>query len=222
MSETQWAEDGQDKPLRKQLPKWVWFCGAGCVLALIATAAIVFFSVKAAKQMMDPAHGWSELQKIIPADDEHPELTAMSMPMPVMNMSMVMVIGPDRVQMQFQHHTGSNAEKSRRELFESDEPKFPENMVVMKFTDLEKTEVEIQGRQVRGFRMKTEITGFMRSVAGKEAPEADQYMMFLDVTPEGRTDDLVLLQIQRPSTAGPFTEEELNALLAPIHIGPKR
>jgi hypothetical protein len=220
MSETQWAEDGQDKPLRKQLPKWVWFCGGGCVLALIATIAIVFISVKTFKKIADPEHGWAELQKIIPADDVHPNHTAHSIPM--MPMSMVMVTGPDFTQLQFQQHKGKDAEQARRDLFESETPKFPENMVVMKFTDFEKTQVDVQGRTLSAIRMKTEITGFMRTMAGKEAENADQYMMFLDVTPPGRTEELVLLQMQRPATRGPFTEEELTDLLAPFHIGPNR
>lgn len=220
MSETQWAEDGQDKPMRKQLPKWVWFCGAGCLLALIAVVGIVWFGVQQGKKFMDTELGWTELQQILPADDVHPQHVAHALPNPMM--TMVQVVGPGPTMLQFQQHKGHDAEKTRRELFESEKPQFPENLVVMKFTDLEKMDVVVQGRSLHAFKMKSEITGFMRTIAGKEADKADQYMILLDVTPEGRADELVLLTIQRAATLGPFTDDDLAEQLAPFHIGPNR
>jgi hypothetical protein len=221
MTETQWAEEGPGKPLRKSLPKWVWFCGGGCLLALIAGVIIAVLLVRSVKDFADPVKGWAELQRIIPADDPPPpEFEAHKLPL--VPFDAVIVSYRNDTQLQFQRHKGEDASEMRQQMFESETPTFPKSLVVMSFQDLSSGTVDIQGREIRIVRLRSQLEGFAKSMAGDQAKEAEQYMLFADVTPEGRSNEIVFLQIQRPVRQGELDDETLREMLAPFHIGPNR
>jgi hypothetical protein len=221
MSETQWSEDPTDQPQKKTLPKWVWFCGGGCLLALLATIALVALGVRFAKTVADPAKGWAKLQEIIAVDSPPPPgYEAHYVPNPIMDMVAVKYRG--ETQLQFQRHEGSDAIKARQQMFESDKPAFPQNIMVMEFKDMTKGTVDVQGRTLPVIRMRIELTGLARKAAGKDAAQMSQYILFTDVTPEGRTDEFVLLQIQRIASVGEIDDDTVREILEPFHIGPNR
>jgi len=223
MNETQWSESGAEPAPKKSLPKWLWFCGGGCLLAVILSGVGAFACYKMAEKIADPEYGWAQLQKALPADQEHPDHTAHAAPSWIPGAPITVIVDSLNLQLQFQVHTGASGKQAREQLFEGDSPVFPENVIVMKFTDMTKGTVEVQGRELKVLRLKGEIAGFMRSMAGEEgAKQADQYMVMIDVTPEGETERFVMCQVQRPVSQGELTDELINEALKPFHIGPKR
>lgn len=221
MTETTWAADAADQPVKKSIPKWVWFCGGGCLLALIVVVGLVAWGAIAIKNAADPVKNEAELQKVLPHD-----------PLPAtMHVIMHTSIGVEQFviqdsrqyQIQVQVHEGDQAAKVRDDMFLSEKPKIPENVGgMMKFADMSRDEVEVQGRQVRVLRMRMEFTGVAKDLMPQEAEKKIGPMLFADVTPEGRTGQVVLLQITKQEKADRVTDEEVRDLLAPFHVGPNR
>lgn len=220
MSEAQWSPDVADKPVKKSIPKWVWFCGGGCLLALIAGVAVLALSVNYFKNAMDPAVSEPALQEVLP----HDELP------PTMSIQFYNSIGIEQFQMvdtrgfqlQIQVHEGADGARAREQMFQKETPEFPKDLGVMKFEDMKKSMVDIQGRELPVIRMRMEFTGFMGKVMPEEAKNQMGSMLWTDLTPEGATDRLVLAQLMRMNGSGEITDDELRDLLAPFHIGPKR
>jgi hypothetical protein len=220
MTETTWAEDSAEKPVKKSLPKWVWFCGGGCLLALIAVVAAIAISVMYVKKGVDPAVTEPALQKVLP----HDELPA-SMRIVFYNrigMEQFTIQDSRKYQLQIQVHTGKQADNARKQMFDSDKPQIPADMGVMKFQDMTKGEVDVQGRTITVVRLRMEFSGLMKDMMPKEAQDQLGAMLWADVTPEGEHERLVLLQIVKQVKADTITDDELRDLLAPFHIGPNR
>lgn len=221
MTETQWAESNAEQPVRKSLPKWVWFCGGGCLLAFIVAVVATIFVVRGVQKALDPEASWAKLQEVIPADSPPPP-GYQAIAMPLVPFDQVTVRADDNTQIQFQRHTGSDATQTRTGLFESDEPQFPSNMVIMSFQDMTNGSLDIQGREIRYVRMRMQLEGWAKSLAGEKANEAEMTMLLADVTPVGRENELVLMTIQRPTSRGELDDETVRRLVAPFHIGPNR
>lgn len=221
MTETQWAEGTPEKPMRKSLPKWVWFCGGGCLLALIVTVVAVFFLYKGIEKAADPEHGWAKLQEVIPTDTPPPP-GYRAIAVPFVPFDQVTVTTSDGTQIDFQRHKGSDADRTREGLFKTDPPKIPTDMGVMSFQDMTTGTLDVQGREVSYVRLRMQLEGFAKSLAGESAEEAQMYMVFADVTPEGRTNELVLATIKRQFKRGELDDDALREVLAPFHIGTKR
>lgn len=219
MTETQWAEDSPGKPMRKSLPKWVWFCGGGCLLALIAGLIAVVLFVRMVKNARDEKVTWPALQQVL-AYDERP---------PTMHIELYTSVGIEQFvmrddrgfQLQLQLHKGASGDRARKQMFEGTTPEFPADMGVMKFEDMRKGEVEVQGRVLPVVRCKLQFSGFAKSMVPKEAQDQMGDMLWTDVRPEGQS-GMYLLQITRHGSSGEITDDELRELLAPFHIGPKR
>lgn len=74
MSESEWGADDLTSPPKKRgIPKWVWIgCGGGCLLFVLATAALTFVSYRFVDNAMDEDVQWPRLQKVLHYD-ERPE-----------------------------------------------------------------------------------------------------------------------------------------------------
>ena len=219
MAETTWAEEAPSAPPKKSIPTWVWFCGAGClaviVLGVVATL-VMFAFVKSAR---DPEKIWEKLSVILPYDNRPPELT----PLLGMNLGVEQYQFNDSrgFQVTFQRHTGKDAARARSQMFDAEHPKFPENMGVMKFKDIQAATIDVQGRSVRLLRMEMELGGFLKAIVPKEGQEQFGAFLFADLSPEG-ADELLILQMVRTKGSGPITDDEERTLLKPFHVGPKR
>jgi hypothetical protein len=219
MTETAWSEEEAVPPKKRGIPTWLWFCGGGCLLAVVL--AIVAFGLvyRFVSKGMDPELQKQALAKILPYDEWPPEMK------PVFGMQM---IGEQYsfedlrgFQEQIQLHRGRDGVEGRKGLFESDPPKFPQNLGVMKFEDMKPGTVEVQGRDLRVIRMRVElaaiITRFMDKDSKKELPS----MAFVDLTPQD-LEGMLLLQITRRRGDEPITDDEIREILKPFHVGPKR
>ena len=67
----EWGDEGGAPPKKKGgIPKWVWIgCGGGCLLALIAIAALGIFAFSVGKKFTDPEYAWEQLETLLPYDE---------------------------------------------------------------------------------------------------------------------------------------------------------
>jgi len=124
-------------------------------------------------------------------------------------------------QLQIQNHKGQQGADARKQMFGSDHPEFPQNMVVMKFDPPVTGSVELQGRELKLFRTRMQFSGAFGKMMPDEAKDGFGSMVFIDLTPEGR-DGLLLMQITRMKGLEPVSDDEIRELLKPFHIGPNR
>jgi hypothetical protein len=219
VAETTWAEDAPSAPPKKSIPTWVWFCGAGCLAVIVLGVVAAIVGVAFFKNAMDPEKIWEKVAQILPYDERPPELK----PMLGMNVGIEQYQFNDSrgFQVTFQRHTGKDAARARSQMFDTDHPKFPQNMGVMKFKDIQPGTIDVQARSVRVLRMEMELGGFLKAVVPKEGQEQFGAMLFADLTPED-ADELLLLQMIRTKGSGAISDDEVRTLLKPFHVGPKR
>jgi hypothetical protein len=219
VAETTWAEDAPSAPPKKSIPTWVWFCGAGCLAVIVLGVVAAIVGVAFFKNAMDPEKNWEKVALILPYDERPPELT----PMLGMNIGIeqYQFVDSRGFQVTFQRHTGKDAAHARSQMFDTDHPKFPQNMGVMKFKDIQPATIDVQGRSLRVLRMEMELGGFLKAVVPKEGQEQFGAFMFADLTPED-ADELLILQMMRTKGSGAISDDEVRTLLKPFHVGPKR
>jgi len=227
MVETSWTEEAAAAPRKKKVPIWLWFCGGGCLLAVLIAVAALVLLVPAVKKAADPEAQWERLARILPYDHRPAELK------PQMGFGLGLGASMEQVQLEdsrgfqitVQSHEGASGSQARREMFPAEgAPRFPENVVVMKFKDVESGKVEVQGRELPLLRMRMEFAGWMMKLMPKQAEgELGRMgsMAFIDVTPEG-AEGLVLVQVVKLKNPEPVSDEEIRDLLEPFRIGPKR
>lgn len=220
MAEVTWTEEGPGTPPKKKIPTWVWFCGGGCLAMIVLGVVAIGLGISYAKKVTDSEKQWPELAKILPFDERPQDL----------KLIFGNQLGMEQYQLhderhgftvQIQHHTGPSGTEAREEMFGSDKPKIPENLVVMKFADMQPGVIEVQGRNLRVIRMRMELAGFMKKVVPKEGQDAFGSAMFMDATREGQ-DGLLFVQVMREGSSEPITDEEIRELLKPFHVGPNR
>lgn len=216
MAETAWTEH-EAPPQKKKIPTWVWFCGGGCLAAVILGVIVIGLVFSYGKKAFDPERQWPNVAKVLPYDERPPEMHLVFGNQ--LGVEIYQIMDDRGYQLQLQRHTGSDGAEARKSMFQTDPPDIPTNMGVMKFEDLSLGTVEVQGRELAVVRMK--LGGMMKSMAPKEAQEAFGEMMWADLTPEGDL-GMTMLQVQRLRSGGPITDDELRDILKPFHVGPKR
>jgi hypothetical protein len=198
----------------------VWFCGGGClamiVLAVVAIGLVISYGKKAA----DPEVQWPKLAKVLPFDERPANLQLMMGNQLGIEQYLLRDVVKG-LQLQIQYHTGASAAAQREQLFGSDDPVFPENMLVMKFKDLQPGVVEVQGRELRVIRMRMELAGFMQGIVPEEGKQGLGSVIMMDGTREG-DDGFLFLQVTREGGSDPITDDEVQDLLKPFHVGPNR
>jgi len=71
MGDVDWGQRGQGTPKpKRRVPLWVWLCGGGCLLAIIAVVAVVVFVASKASHMMNQDEQWAKLEKVLPFDEK--------------------------------------------------------------------------------------------------------------------------------------------------------
>jgi len=220
MAETTWTEEQTAGPKKKSIPTWVWFCGGGCLLAVLLAVVAAGFGFQFIKKATDPKVQWERLALILPHDEPTP---------PEMELGFGNQIGIEQYlindsrgfQLQIQNHPGKDGTQARKQMFETDKPEFPQNMVVMKFDAPEAGSIEVQGRTLKLFRTRMQFSGMLGKAMPAEAKEAMGGIAFVDLTPEGRA-GMLMLQITKVKGTEPVSDEEIRMLLKPFHIGPNR
>lgn len=72
MTETTWSEESIEPPKKKGIPLWVWGCGGGCLLMIIAVLVVTVMGVRMFEAAKDPEVVWPKIAEHLPFD-ERPE-----------------------------------------------------------------------------------------------------------------------------------------------------
>lgn len=227
------AQDGwEDLPREQQaepskgVPRWLLFCGCGCLLAILAVGGALGFAFFYAKRLVDAEHQLPRLARIVPFDE----------PLEGLDFVVHVPLGVDAFILQdprsdggyvlmFTHITDAERARSARE-----QALDPAHGTLVGGTGrrerVEALELAVQGRTLSGVRFLIPGSGepapqfppgFPKSLVDPTGAAA-----LLDITPPG-TPGVVLLQVFRAEGGDePISTEYLVHVLEPFHIGPDR
>lgn len=227
------AQDGwEDLPREQQaepskgVPRWLLFCGCGCLLAILAVGGALGFLFFYGKRLVDAEHQLPRLARIVPFDE----------PLEGLDFVVHIPLGVDAFILQdsssdggyvlmFSHVVDAErARQAREQAFD------PANQTLMGGTGrrerIEPLELAVQGRTLEGVRFLVPSSG---EPAGGVPPGFPKVLAdpsgaaaLLDVTPAG-TPGVVFLHVFRSAGGDdPIPAEYLVRVLRPFHIGPDR
>lgn len=214
MSESTWGDAEAAPPKKKGVPTWLWFCGGGCLLAVIVGIVFVVWLASSVKDWRDPEKQWPKVAQVLPYDERPPELT--------------LDIGIDMLGTHvFSFHDSRGfivALMSLPNAKGSDRDKAMDPNAKTGFgpfgarKDAQSSKLAVQGRELevlRFFQMAkgSETEGEPESGAGPTA--------LVDLTSQGEG-GFLLLQLTRTNGTEAVTDEEIQTFLKPFHVGPVR
>jgi hypothetical protein len=207
MTAEEWADSPEVPKKKRGLPGWLWFCGGGCLIAVVLAVVGGFFMVGRFKQALDQDAQWEKLAATIEMDDRP---------------SGWMIVGMDFVPM-IPFDGFVFTDNSGRTF----------NLMILPPKEAgEMEEVfsgDFQGGSFLGLQSMEEVTQGTIDIQGKEFPvvrftqtvvvQGKQSGALIDITPEDSS-DFWLLQAVVPGDQGAVTDEYITKFLAPFHIGP--
>lgn len=214
MAENQWGDEAP-APKKKSIPTWAWFCGGGCLLAVLGIVIAAWLSVGFVKKMGDPEVQWPKLAEVLPYD-ERPEGVTLEAGMQLGVENYTLVDEGRGLMITLQRMPGDQSEV-RRQLFVEEPPSIP----AMSLVDPEKGTIDVQGRQIPIVRCQIELSGLLKKFMPKEAEGGLGASAYLDLT-EGEDGAYTTLQMMRPGSTERITDEEIRGFLRPFHVGPDR
>src|SRR4030095_4586023 len=144
MAETTWTEEQPTGPKKKSMPTWVWFCGGGCLLAVLLAVVAIGFGFQFVKKATDLDLQWQKLGQGLPNDERPPEIIHVLGNQ--IGLEQYTFQDSRGYQLQIQNHNGERGSEARKKMFGTDKPEFPQDMLVMKFEPPVAGSVEVQGR----------------------------------------------------------------------------
>jgi hypothetical protein len=222
MTETPWGDE-EPPPKKKSVPTWVWFCGGGCLLALVLLAAGGFMLFGFIKNTMDPEQAWPKLNAILPFDERPPELKMLAgLDMSLVGQQQFTLVDARGFMAQFMLVKGKQGNKMREDMFASETPKLTGNMGTIEFEDVQRGTIDVQGRTLRVVRMKIGLGWIKKIMPDEEAEKGMGAAVYVDLEPEGQDGMFWLQYTRQDPKGGPITDEELQRFFKPFHVGPNR
>lgn len=208
MNDANWADEAP-LPKKRGIPKWIFFCGGGCLLVAVAVVALGVFLIPKFKGLSDAESQLPALQSALAFDPLPPEMQfVVAMPIPMR----IFVFQDARGYIvNFTVTSVGKREELRETLLN---PDFGSAGMAQR-TNAVATEVTVQGRVLTGLRCTQEMDA-MFSQSAREGSS-----ILLDVTPEEGT-HTVFVQITRTGGDVPVSDEEVRKILEPFHVGPDR
>jgi len=246
MAEVDWGNEANDAPkAKKRVPTWAWFCGGGCLLAVIAAVAVALFFGSKVSNMMDQDKQAAELRAELPFD-ELPEGTQ------IIGTGEFASMAPgiedawtlhmrDGAQVQISKFTRKGAAEMREGIKSGDlGDGAKQTFGPFGIFGIQNGEVDVQGRTLSWLRFQT----FDPDASGAESKKDEssdeesedkkpvgfrqamsqamrQRTMLIDITKEGDSGGLIV-QYQQLGDGPPIDPNEVVEFLAPFHIGPNR
>jgi hypothetical protein len=241
MSDVDWGSEGKELPKpKKRVPLWVWICGGGCLLAVIALVAVIVFVASKASHMMNQDEQWAKLAKVLPFDEKPQDVMIVgtgefaSMAPGIDDMWQIQNKS-GRWQAQILKFSGSKAAEQRKGLATGDlGDDARARLGPFGIFELEHGQVDVQGRSLPWVRFQLfekeagdpaaedkqdkadEKPGFMDAM--KMATK--QRILMLDITPDSGSGALILQYIEL-GKGGPVETSDVVEFLTPFQIGPK-
>lgn len=208
MNDTQWGENAE-APKKRRFPKWAYFCGAGCLLALLAGVGLSIFVGTRVKDWKSAEAQLPALAEILPYDPLPPEMQFFMAAHVLVD---IFIFQDTRgYVVTFTATSAGQGDEVRDQVLNPKIGGFGGG----RRHDVADAQVVVQGREVRGIRCIQEMGSSFASDARAGAS------ILLDVSPDGGT-HTVIVQIMRSGGEEPVTDEEIRTLLEPFHVGPDR
>ena len=183
MSDIEWGSEAKEAPKKKaRLPKWLWFCGGGCLLAQIASAVIAFVVFRVASEKLDPEKQWTALAEVLPYDERPADYMliptgALAAMAPGVDNGWQFTKGGASVQLQL-YAPGQRADELRERLETGDLGESKQQFGPLGFHAPSAGQFEIQGRKLNYVRFQTfeesESPGDAQAQAGDSAAGSEQ------------------------------------------------
>lgn len=218
MAETSWGGAETEAPKKRRIPGWVWFCGAGCLVALIAAIVASVFVVRGVKSATDPEVQWAAIDEVLPFEQRPQGWT------PQFGFGLGMFGFESYVLAQTDDASGgprkggmmailmvfsaAQGEEIRRQMLDETTVEAPFGLGGR--TETRRGTVEAQGRTLTV--MRAVQTGGQHG-GGETA--------IVDLTPEGSSKP-ILLQLLRPNSEEPIRDEEIVSFLEPFDVSGNR
>jgi hypothetical protein len=209
---------------KKGLPRWLLFCGCGCLLALLAVGGALGFATYYGMRLVDPEHQLPRFAKVMPFDG----------PLEQLEFVVHVPFGVDSYLLQDTQTDGGyvlwftqvsdpqDANNARERALD------PSNRELMggagRREAVQPVSILIQGREVQGVRYRVPGTRDAAQLPGGlgRAMDPAGAALTLDVTPRGNP-GLVLVHFFRVEGSDePIPEGYVHQILAPFHVGHDR
>lgn len=240
MTEVDWGTEANEAPKPKsRIPKWAWFCGGGCLLAIIAAGVVGFLIFRQAQEMMDEDKQTAELQAVLPFETL-PEgyrilgVGAFAGFMPGVDDAWMIHVDGGGTQVQISRYTPSASAEMRESISSGDLGSEAKSQFgPFGLYGLTHGEVEVQGRKLPWMRFQTfeseddSSSGEGEETGDESKPSSSRLkdavatrMLLLDLTAEGEQSALIL-QFQRAKKGPAIEPSEVVEFLAPFKLGAK-
>lgn len=229
MAQESWEDlplEQQAEPTKKGVPRWLMFCGCGCLLAILAVGGALGFAYYYAKRMVDAEYQLPRLARVVPFDEPLEELEfVIRIPFGVDAYALQDLVTDGGYVLMFTHESDpEQARASRERALDPAHTGLVEGAGHRE--QVESFTLSLQGRELAGVRYlvrggeTSNLTlppGIPRALVDPTGAAA-----LLDVTPAS-TPGVVLLQVYRAQGGDePIPEDYLRRILAPFHVGPDR
>ena len=221
MSEVDWGSEANEAPKPKsRVPKWAWFCGGGCLLALIVGGVLAFLVVRKAQEAMDPEKQWASLAEFVPFETRPEGETIIGFKVPFQEIHTFALPQSDGSSCTFLIATGTQGAQLREQYFDGEKQVDLGPLTGnMGRYHVEKGELNVQGRECPSIR----FTSYERPESGAQEDLTPMHKstLALDLTKDG-SDTVVIFQYDLVGSLAPVDESDVVKFLAPFKIGEKR
>ncbi len=217
MSEANWGTN--DGPVKKSgLPKWLFWCGGGCLLAVVVGGLILWFGAQYAQEFInearDPEKQWPKLQQVLPFD-ERPANYELGWGSSVLMETYVVNSGQGLVGV-VMRLSESDKESVDSQLMN---PDFSGSFMGMGGRrDLARTTVEVQGRMLDILRFRQDNPNKQPTSEDPSGGVAHSAYVRISTPDEARQ---VVVQLLAPGSNDPISDEQIREFFAPFHVGSK-
>jgi len=215
MVDANWGAD--EAPTKsKRIPQWLWWCGGGCLLALVVAATLGYMVFNYGKQLVaegtDPEKQWPKLQRILPFD-ERPVGYELNWGSSLLVETYALRDSEGRVGL-VMRFPESQAGAVDAQLMNPDHSGALFGMGGRR--EVSALKIMVQGRDLEAVRFYQQQG---QDMDGDGQPDQGHTVM-VRLTDPGATEPVVL-QIFTPGPEGfvPPTEDDVRAFLAPFHVG---
>jgi hypothetical protein len=215
MTEVEWGSEGKEAPKKKKaIPGWAWFCGGGCVLALIAAVVLGIVAFVFGREAMNQETQWDALRQVIQVDEPDPddriifglgftpgveEAWQISSKDGTGQANLMVYSGDMAAKLREAIETGENADLVKQALGVLGDSKATAGTTTL------------QGREFKSL-----------SFQPKDASIVNPAMVAIDATPEGDARIVLLGYRRMKASDAPIAAEELETFFEPFHLGPQR
>lgn len=221
-----WGSEAKEQPKpKRRVPVWAWFCGGGCVLALITTIVAALAIGSCVKDMQDPDTQWKELERVVVVQTR-PEGEIFGVKVPFAGFQTIS-IQQGMTKVDFMIASGQNGDELRTQLLDPDAKGGISFMGNIGRHGTEEVTLNVQGRELRGVRFTSKprednepAPAATTDENGEETEPGDVSVgdavrmatttstTALDITPEG-SGTTVLLLFQRMGSLEPIPDSEV-------------